>query len=82
MLAALDAFQAPAASTDALDVPMAQAEDEVATLLQQQAVRVQRPRDALFVAVHALILEAGMPHGRLKRGRVYPTRLVPWLATR
>jgi hypothetical protein len=82
MLAALDEFQAPAAVTDALEVPTAQAEDEVVTLLRQKAVRVQRSRDALFVAVHAMILEAGTARGRLKRGRVYPARLPRWLAAR
>lgn len=63
MSAALDAFQAPpTAARGGESAPATAAlasEDAAARRLRESGVRVQQPRDALFAALHALLLEAG-----------------------
>ncbi|KAG7393265.1 hypothetical protein PHYPSEUDO_011270 [Phytophthora pseudosyringae] len=65
MLAALSAFVTPTSSAQATPAAgdAAQSEsdrsDAVAAKLRGKSVTVQTPRDALFVAIHALLLEAG-----------------------
>ncbi|GMF14338.1 unnamed protein product [Phytophthora lilii] len=64
MLAALSAFDASTSPThSSATASTSQSEDDkndaIATKLREKAVTVQQPRDALFVAVHALLLEAG-----------------------
>lgn len=67
MLQALDAFENPSDTidTDASIVENTeQSEDDkkdnIVTQLRLQAVEIQRPRDALYLAVHALLMEAGI----------------------
>ncbi|KAH7484464.1 hypothetical protein KRP22_005631 [Phytophthora ramorum] len=64
MLAALDAFGASSSSTQfsssATTAQNARDEsDEIAMKLREKSVTVQKPRDALFLAIHALLLEDG-----------------------
>ncbi|KAG6972128.1 hypothetical protein JG687_00001635 [Phytophthora cactorum] len=64
MLEALSAFNASTSSTQSTSgADAAQSEndksDAIASKLREKAVAVQKPRDALFVAIHALLLEAG-----------------------
>ncbi|POM76036.1 Hypothetical protein PHPALM_6769 [Phytophthora palmivora] len=64
MLEALNAFSASnSASQSNLTANTTQSEsdksDPVAVKLREKSVTVQKPRDALFVAIHALLLEAG-----------------------
>ena len=65
MLAALNAFDTSTSSTiSSLSTSTAQKEsdknDAIAVKLRETSVTVQKPRDALFGAIHALLLEAGI----------------------
>ncbi|KAE9029800.1 hypothetical protein PF005_g1469 [Phytophthora fragariae] len=64
MLAALESFDASSSSSQspsAADTTQTESDknDAIATKLREKSVTVQKPRDALFVAIHALLLEAG-----------------------
>ncbi|KAK1945760.1 putative transferase caf-17 [Phytophthora citrophthora] len=64
MLAALNAFDAStdsAQSDSTTNVVQNESDksDAVAAKLREKSVTVQEPRDALFLAIHALLLEAG-----------------------
>ncbi|KAG6594142.1 Fbxo7/PI31 domain [Phytophthora cinnamomi] len=64
MLAALDAFDPSSSSiqsTPAANATQSESgkNDAIVTKLREKSVTVQKPRDALFVAIHALLLEAG-----------------------
>ncbi|KAG1704158.1 hypothetical protein DVH05_006167 [Phytophthora capsici] len=64
MLAALSAFNASSSSPQsdsAANVAQSESDksDAIAIKLREKSVTVQEPRDALFLAIHALLLEAG-----------------------
>ncbi|KAJ8544264.1 hypothetical protein ON010_g12004 [Phytophthora cinnamomi] len=64
MLAALDAFDPSSSSiqsTPAANATQSESgkNDAIVTKLREKSVTVQKPRDALFGAIHALLLEAG-----------------------
>lgn len=64
MLAAMSAFDASTSSVQSssatnLTQEESDKSDTIAAKLREKSVTVQRPRDALFVAIHALLLEAG-----------------------
>ncbi|KAF4322079.1 hypothetical protein G195_002971 [Phytophthora kernoviae 00238/432] len=63
MLAALSSFDSSESITSSPAPSTAQTEsgksDAVVKELMKKEVKVQEPRDALFVAIHALLLEAG-----------------------
>ena len=65
MLAALNAFDPSPSTTVASSFSTSSAQkasdanDAIAVKLNEMSVTVQEPRDALFLAIHALLLEAG-----------------------
>jgi hypothetical protein len=64
MLAALSAFDAstsPSQTGSAVNAAQSESDksDAIAAKLREKEAAVQKPRDALFLAVHALLLEAG-----------------------
>ena len=71
MLTALRAFETSASSTQSSVVQQEKEKDDaIAVKLKDKSVTVHEPRDALFLAVHVLLLEAG----RRKQAAVYGGR--------
>ncbi|CAI5737085.1 unnamed protein product [Hyaloperonospora brassicae] len=60
MLTALRAFETSASSTQSMVVQQEKEKDDaIAVKLRDKSATVHEPRDALFLAVHVLLLEAG-----------------------